>query len=196
MLVKVVIGYAGARITGNYRVADGGANGDLITSSGRLRNHMNFSSLGMLSRITEAEHENGRLNGMEDPKVENVSCDNLFSTFGSWNNDSSYYAENLISGIKREMDDDRTLFVNTQDVETENRAHILSRHLSLPKAPPAEIGAMEKLLHFQDTVPCKIRAKRGCATHPRSIAERQTNTSDMLDLAVEYIKGLQKQYKV
>jgi hypothetical protein len=24
----------------------------------------------------------------------------------------------------------------------------------------------------QDSVPCKIRAKRGCATHPRSIAER------------------------
>ena len=31
---------------------------------------------------------------------------------------------------------------------------------------------MEKFLHFQDSVPCKIRAKRGCATHPRSIAER------------------------
>lgn len=31
---------------------------------------------------------------------------------------------------------------------------------------------MERLLQFQDTVPCKVRAKRGCATHPRSIAER------------------------
>ncbi|PIA28041.1 hypothetical protein AQUCO_07300015v1 [Aquilegia coerulea] len=29
---------------------------------------------------------------------------------------------------------------------------------------------MEKL--FQDSVPCRVRAKRGCATHPRSIAER------------------------
>ncbi|EPS68391.1 hypothetical protein M569_06378, partial [Genlisea aurea] len=67
------------------------------------------------------------------------------------------------------------------------------------------------------TVTCKIRAKRGCATHPRSIAERmrrtrisermrklqelvpnmdkQTNTADMLDLTVEYVKDLQKQYK-
>ncbi|XP_076943480.1 transcription factor bHLH129-like [Bidens hawaiensis] len=65
----------------------------------------------------------------------------------------------------------------------------------------------------QDSVPCKIRAKRGCATHPRSIAERerrtrisgklkklqdlvpnmdkQTSYSDMLDLAVQHIKGLQ-----
>ncbi|KAJ9145940.1 hypothetical protein P3X46_028267 [Hevea brasiliensis] len=72
---------------------------------------------------------------------------------------------------------------------------------------------MEKLL--EDSVPCRVRAKRGCATHPRSIAERvrrtrisdrirklqelvpnmdkQTNTADMLDEAVEYVKFLQRQ---
>jgi hypothetical protein len=31
---------------------------------------------------------------------------------------------------------------------------------------------MEKIL--EDSVPCEIRAKRGFATHPRSIAERVT----------------------
>ncbi|KAL5715734.1 hypothetical protein ACHQM5_017514 [Ranunculus cassubicifolius] len=72
---------------------------------------------------------------------------------------------------------------------------------------------MEKL--FEDSVPCRVRAKRGCATHPRSIAERvrrtkisdrirklqelvpnmdkQTNTADMLEEAVEYVKFLQNQ---
>ncbi|KAJ8560196.1 hypothetical protein K7X08_004254 [Anisodus acutangulus] len=72
---------------------------------------------------------------------------------------------------------------------------------------------MEKLM--DDLVPCKVRAKRGCATHPRSIAERvrrtrisdrirklqelvpnmdkQTNTADMLEEAVEYVKFLQGQ---
>ncbi|KAJ4701202.1 Transcription factor bHLH80-like protein [Melia azedarach] len=72
---------------------------------------------------------------------------------------------------------------------------------------------MEKLL--EDSVPCRVRAKRGCATHPRSIAERvrrtrisdrirklqelvpnmdkQTNTADMLEEAVEYVKFLQRQ---
>ncbi|WCJ44241.1 basic helix-loop-helix (bHLH) DNA-binding superfamily protein [Euphorbia peplus] len=72
---------------------------------------------------------------------------------------------------------------------------------------------MDKLM--EDSVPCRVRAKRGCATHPRSIAERvrrtrisdrirklqelvpnmdkQTNTADMLDEAVEYVKFLQKQ---
>lgn len=29
---------------------------------------------------------------------------------------------------------------------------------------------IDKLL--EDSVPCRVRAKRGCATHPRSIAER------------------------
>ncbi|KAG6437943.1 hypothetical protein SASPL_102874 [Salvia splendens] len=104
-------------------------------------------------------------------------------------------------------------YLNDQKKEAGNnrpKTTLLSHHLSLPKA------AMEKLL--EDSVPCKIRAKRGCATHPRSIAERvrrtkisermrklqelvpnmekQTNTSDMLDLAVDYIKDLQRQVKV
>jgi len=35
------------------------------------------------------------------------------------------------------------------------------------------MATVEKLLQIpEDSVPCKIRAKRGCATHPRSIAER------------------------
>ncbi|XP_047342626.1 transcription factor bHLH130-like [Impatiens glandulifera] len=71
----------------------------------------------------------------------------------------------------------------------------------------------EWLQFQQDSVPCKLRARRGFATHPRSIAERtrrtrisdrmkklqdlfpnmeKTSISDMLDLAVEHIKNLQK----
>jgi len=56
----------------------------------------------------------------------------------------------------------------------------LAPQLSLPggggngvgKQPSAEMAAIDKFVQFQDAVPCKIRAKRGCATHPRSIAER------------------------
>ncbi|KAK9929746.1 hypothetical protein M0R45_026832 [Rubus argutus] len=68
---------------------------------------------------------------------------------------------------------------------------------------------------LEESATLRVRAKRGCATHPRSIAERvrrtrisdrirklqelvpnmdkQTNTADMLDEAVEYVKFLQKQ---
>jgi len=47
----------------------------------------------------------------------------------------------------------------------------LAHQLSLPNTS-AEMAAIEKFLQLSDSVPCKIRAKRGCATHPRSIAER------------------------
>ncbi|KAI9084372.1 hypothetical protein K1719_033714 [Acacia pycnantha] len=78
------------------------------------------------------------------------------------------------------------------------------------KTPDIDI---EKILEY--SVPCRVRAKRGHATHPRSIAERvrrtrisdrirklqdlvpnmdkQTNTAEMLDEAVAYVKSLQKQ---
>ncbi|TVU29372.1 hypothetical protein EJB05_20936, partial [Eragrostis curvula] len=82
-----------------------------------------------------------------------------------------------------------------------------------------EMAGMDRYLQLQqDQVPFKVRAKRGCATHPRSIAERerrtriseklrklqdlvpnmdkQTSTADMLDLAVEHIKGLQSELQV
>ncbi|RLN24377.1 hypothetical protein C2845_PM07G31660 [Panicum miliaceum] len=82
-----------------------------------------------------------------------------------------------------------------------------------------EMPGMDDYLQLQqDSIACRVRAKRGCATHPRSIAERerrtrigkrlkklqdlvpnmdkQTNTSDMLDLAVEYIKELKGQVEI
>nr|WKE35246.1 basic helix-loop-helix family protein [Rosa persica] len=120
----------------------------------------------------------------------NTSVQNGFP-FGAWN-DPSNFAENL-GGMRRDQDNDQKLFSATQNGDIGNRIQILSHHLSLPKNS-AEV-AMEKFLQLQDSVPCKVRAKRGCATHPRSIAERQTNTADMLDLAVDYIKELQKQFK-
>ncbi|GAU12687.1 hypothetical protein TSUD_121790 [Trifolium subterraneum] len=94
----------------------------------------------------------------------------------------------------------------------------LTHHLSLPSSSTKISSSMEKFLQVQGSVPCKIRAKRGFATHPRSIAERvrrtriserikkleslfpksdkQTSTADMLDLAVEYIKDLQEQVQI
>ena len=47
---------------------------------------------------------------------------------------------------------------------------------SLPRTS-SEMSALEKYLQVQqDSVPCRVRAKRGCATHPRSIAERVRQT--------------------
>ena len=39
-----------------------------------------------------------------------------------------------------------------------------------------EMAGMDRYMQLQqDQVPFKVRAKRGCATHPRSIAERVRN---------------------
>jgi hypothetical protein len=92
---------------------------------------------------------------------------------------------------------------------------ILMRHQSLPTDGPMHEMGYDDLLDLY--APCKTRARRGYATHPRSIAERnrrsrisermkklqdlvpnmdkQTNTADMLDEAVEYVKHLQLQVK-
>lgn len=54
---------------------------------------------------------------------------------------------------------------------------VVNFQFSLPQTS-LEMATVEKLLQMQpDSVPCKIRAKRGCATHPRSIAERVCNTA-------------------
>ncbi|CAN6483176.1 unnamed protein product [Victoria cruziana] len=60
-----------------------------------------------------------------------------------------------------------------------------------------DMSSMEKLLQIQqDSVPCKIRAKRGCATHPRSIAERERRTriSEKLRKLQELVPNMDKVY--
>ncbi|KAI7983130.1 Transcription factor bHLH122 [Camellia lanceoleosa] len=221
-------GYDVMRGMGNF----GGGNGTnaeaWLTSPSRLKRQMAFSSgppscSGPMAPISENGSKCMEISG---PEHESFSEDHRNDRgyiagfpIGSW--DDSAILSN--SFLKRLEDDDRETFSDmnvseNQKVGGGNRAPtVLSHHLSLPTSS-AELSAMEKLLQFQDTVPCKIRAKRGCATHPRSIAERvrrtrisermrklqelvpnmdkQTNTADMLDLAVDYIKDLQKQVKI
>ncbi|XP_057874061.1 uncharacterized protein LOC131080016 isoform X1 [Cryptomeria japonica] len=105
--------------------------------------------------------------------------------------------------------------IDAQKVETgsQGTSALVNPSYNLSRSISAEL-ALEELM--QDSVPCKVRAKRGFATHPRSIAERvrrtrisermrklqelvpnsdkqTTNIADMLDEAVEYVKALQKQ---
>lgn len=60
-----------------------------------------------------------------------------------------------------------------QNGEARKKSSGLVSHFSLPKTSN-EMAAVENFLHFQQetTIPCQVRAKRGFATHPRSIAER------------------------
>ncbi|CAL5426196.1 unnamed protein product [Camellia sinensis] len=221
-------GYDVMRGMGNF----GGGNGTnaeaWLPSPSRLKRQMAFSSgppscSGPMAPISENGSKCMEISGPEHESFcEDHRNDRGYIAgfpVGSW--DDSAILSN--SFLKRLEDDDRETFSDmnvseNQKVGGGNRAPtVLSHHLSLPTSS-AELSAMEKLLQFQDSVPCKIRAKRGCATHPRSIAERvrrtrisermrklqelvpnmdkQTNTADMLDLAVDYIKDLQKQVKI
>nr|GMC79826.1 transcription factor bHLH130-like [Ipomoea batatas] len=185
-------GFDVMREGGNYNKGSDGANRAAASlSSNGFNNHINYSSAQSSSSNympSIAENE-------------------------SWN-DSSFNC------LKRSRDGDFKILSALNGMEAQsggeprNCTPGLTHHLSLPSS--VEI---EKYLHFQqDSVPCKIRAKRGCATHPRSIAERnrrtrisermkklqelfpkmdkQTSTADMLDWAVEHIKELQKQVEI
>ncbi|TVU01086.1 hypothetical protein EJB05_53476 [Eragrostis curvula] len=171
----------------------------------RLKGQLSFSSRqgSLMSQISEMESE--ELGG-SSPEAAGGGRGFIpgYPMGSGWEDSSSLMSENM-SGIKRPRE------------SSEPGQNGLAHQFSLPKTS-SEMAAIEKFLQFQDAVPCKIRAKRGCATHPRSIAERvrrtkiserirklqelvpnmdkQTNTSDMLDLAVDYIKDLQKQVKV
>ncbi|KAK8531901.1 hypothetical protein V6N13_131259 [Hibiscus sabdariffa] len=176
-------GYGSMKSMGNYS----GINGELSLSSNRLKPRQSSPSLSMFEIGNE-------------------------SIRGVWN-DTGNIREN-ICGLKRTLDNHNwKLFSSNQNGDVGSCVRVLSHRLSLPNTS----NGMDKFLHLQEPVPCKMRAKRGCATHPRSIAERvrrtriserirklqelvpnmdkQTNTADMLDLAAEYIRDLEKQFK-
>ncbi|CAE5959289.1 unnamed protein product [Arabidopsis arenosa] len=130
-----------------------------------------------------------------------VGTDGFFSSFGIPAN-YDYLSTNVdISPTKR-----------SRDMEAQFSSQLKEEQMSGGVSGMMDMN-MDKIL--EDSVPCRVRAKRGCATHPRSIAERvrrtrisdrirrlqelvpnmdkQTNTADMLEEAVEYVKALQSQ---
>ncbi|KOM51329.1 hypothetical protein LR48_Vigan08g215600 [Vigna angularis] len=73
--------------------------------------------------------------------------------------------------------------------------------MSIPNSiAPKELYAsaphlkVDNMFTFEDSVPCRVRAKRGCATHPRSIAERvrRTRISDRIRKLQELVPNMDK----
>ncbi|XP_065866017.1 transcription factor bHLH128-like isoform X2 [Euphorbia lathyris] len=179
--------------TGGYNSHNGSNNGHGVSS---LKSQLSFTRRDSLSLISEES----------DSIIEGINSNNghqnssHYSTggfgMGSWDNTNSIVFSGPPSKRAKNIDED---ILNCLGLETQTGL---------------EMATVEKLLNIpEDSVPCKIRAKRGFATHPRSIAERerrtrisgrlkklqdlvpnmdkQTSYSDMLDLAVQHIKGLQ-----
>ncbi|XP_065633462.1 transcription factor bHLH130-like [Quercus suber] len=206
-------GFAVMRDVGTFRACND-TNGEASPSMTKLNDQLSFSAR-RLPQIAEIGNE---ITSPEDQSLGNANGSNQ-QYIPKFTSDS--WDESAFNSLRRARDNEGNMFptsnaLETQNADSGNQTHRLTHHLSLPKTS-VEMAAIEKFLQFQGSVPCKIRAKRGCATHPRSIAERvrrtrisermrklqelfpnmdkQTNTADMLDLAVEYIKDLQKQVK-
>ncbi|KAK4768546.1 hypothetical protein SAY87_003687 [Trapa incisa] len=169
----------------------------------RLKSQLSFTTqdFSQISDMNEnmvdrVGQENGQATGSHSYATTSFGID-------SWENDNNIVFSALSVKRARNMDGGIYSF------------HPLETQFSMPQTS-LEMATVEKLLHIpEDSVPCKIRAKRGCATHPRSIAERerrtrisgrlkklqelvpnmdkQTSYADMLDLAVHHIKSLQTQ---
>ncbi|KAI3809499.1 hypothetical protein L1987_25475 [Smallanthus sonchifolius] len=194
--VNVENGYSMMRSMDEFRPANGSVPDSSFSSANRLKSPMAFSS---------GSHSSSRLQS-------HTKAGGYVASFpiGSWDESSM-----LTDGFMKELRE--TDQVSSCENQNEVEIHAptgLTHQLSLPTSS-SELSAMANLLQFQDNVPLRSRAKRGCATHPRSIAERvrrtrisermrklqdlvpnmdkQTSIADMLDLAVDYIKDLQKQ---
>ncbi|CAN8318188.1 unnamed protein product [Cochlearia groenlandica] len=167
----------------------------------RLKSELRFSGGNSSSSSRHQERPNSEVDAAAIKGVASTSM-----SFGNernnnnWDNSSSHISFTIDEPGKRSK---------TTDFFT------LETQFSMPQTS-LEMERMESLMNIPEgSVPCKARAKRGCATHPRSIAERerrtrisgklkklqelvpnmdsQTSYADMLDLAVEHIKGLQNQ---
>ncbi|EOY04922.1 Basic helix-loop-helix DNA-binding superfamily protein, putative [Theobroma cacao] len=204
-LNALIAGFSVTRGTGNYS-SQGGANGGHRVS--RLKSQLSFTRQDSLSQISEVSEN--LVDGVStSSNHQNAAHSFAAAGFGmdSWDNTNSIVFSAPPSKRAKNIDGD---FYNCLNA--------LETQFSLPQTT-LEMATVEKLLHIpEDSVPCKIRAKRGCATHPRSIAERerrtrisgklkklqelvpnmdkQTSYADMLDLAVEHIKGLQNEVQV
>lgn len=195
---------------GSFRRCDV-SNGQATASTSELHGTLNFSSRP--SQIAKFEHESLQANCVENGNIANNNNGSTKCYMPSFNND--FWDASTINTSKTTRNNYEIMFSTSNDLETQDSEFGyqkvgLSHHLSLP-------SSSTKYLHIQGSTPCKIRAKRGFATHPRSIAERErririssrikkleglfpksdkpTSTSDMLDMAVEYIKDLRKQVK-
>ncbi|TKY49560.1 dimerization protein [Spatholobus suberectus] len=212
---------AALREIGSFKSNDV-SNGQATASTSGLHGTLTFSSRpsSWLKRMPQiAENENESLEENCD-QSRNLANDNGSSKCYIPSFTSEFWDSSAFNAPKTESEDE-IMFSSSNGLESQEADFSyqdsgLTHHLS-PPCSSTKMASIEKFLQIQGSVPCKIRAKRGFATHPRSIAERvrrtriserikkleglfpksekQTSTAEMLDSAVEYIKDLQQQVK-
>ncbi|KAJ6379462.1 hypothetical protein OIU76_016159 [Salix suchowensis] len=150
----------------------------------------------------------------EDPLKQNQNLTQLLTSNAPSSrnpvpfNDSSAAVEPVTKGVFLTMDSLQIMSTCRQIW----RFHLLVKGLESliscrnPSAryPPPSKGALTGSLRastlmemdtlLEESVPCRIRAKRGCATHPRSIAERvrRTRISDRIRKLQDLVPNMDK----
>ncbi|KAM1030651.1 hypothetical protein ACFX2J_034294 [Malus domestica] len=155
-------GFSVTRGTGSYRSQGGNNGGHGVT---RLKSQLSLIGQDSLSQISEVSENAGK--GVSTDNGHHSAMHSYPATslgMESWDNTNSVVFSAPPSKRAKNMDGDIFNFLNA-----------LESQFSLPHTS-LEMATVDKLLHIlEDFVPCKIRAKRGCATHPRSIAERASD---------------------
>ncbi|KAF3776795.1 Transcription factor [Nymphaea thermarum] len=160
----------------------------------RLKPQLSFSrqdsGKGLLSQLSD----------MSMPEVGESITGNNSSSDDSANVTKSYISNGFPMGTTWEDSHPNTVVFGsasrkrTRDLSGEIIHGLNDPQFGLGNAS-LDMASMEKLLQIQqDSVPCKIRAKRGCATHPRSIAERERRTriSEKLRKLQELVPNMDK----
>ncbi|XP_057783705.1 transcription factor bHLH128 isoform X2 [Salvia miltiorrhiza] len=189
-------GFSVTRGIGSYNSKGIGETGGGIS---RLNSQLSFTGKESLSRISEE----AEAAAMDNHQKKSYATTSGGGAFGMWEPSS-----NPIMFSVAQSNRGKNVGDGLDAIESQFQFSI--------SQTAQDMASMEKLLNIpQDSVTCKIRAKRGFATHPRSIAERerrtrisgklrklqdlvpnmdkQTSYADMLDLAVQHIKTLQDQ---
>jgi hypothetical protein len=163
------------------------------------------------------QHSEESISGTSDDNtlVNGIKASMLDDFFSAWPVSPGSSGGKRARGSAAEGEISSGLAENPKSFRLNNQNGLI-RHASLPTPAVAASAAMiPTTITASDDhyVQMRARAKRGCATHPRSIAERvrrtrisermkklqdlvpnmekTTNTSDMLDETVEYVKSLQ-----
>jgi hypothetical protein len=180
------------------------SDGELTLSMNILKNQIGFSpkrhsSLGRLSHNSKTGSDGIGTTRRDDGRQEDGNDDAQYygHKFVYDSNDQVYTTCSIfLPGLNAHLVSifvDSQFYFYTQNIEVGNHVGKLSHHLSLPRKT-SEMFVVENLLQFPDSVPSSIRAKRGFATHPRSVAERirRTRISERIRKLQELVPNIDK----
>jgi hypothetical protein len=192
-------GMAGTRaVMGSYSQGAGGNINVMTQQQSRLSSQWSFSRQDMMPHITEmgmatmpGTNDIGEsiANGSAGAGCNSSSDLSRSFSMSSWDDTTSIMFSSPSKRARVAVDGDDANFSNIDSQVSPDsvrvvlaivRLNFVLTVMDFPLRPiqfglsssSLEMPGMDEYLQMQDSIACRVRAKRGCATHPRSIAER------------------------